>query len=47
LTDAKPIKECIIPHTVPNKPIYGLEEAIMAKILKLLSKRSISQKIDG
>jgi biopolymer transport protein TolR len=21
LTDAKPIKECIIPHTVPNKPI--------------------------
>ena len=30
-TVAKPLKEFIIPHTVPNSPIYGLVEPTVAR----------------
>ena len=42
-TAANAMKACMIPHTVPNRPIYGLIEPTVASKGKLVSRSSTSR----
>ncbi|MNE85295.1 hypothetical protein D3C80_1822800 [compost metagenome] len=42
-TEPKPIKACMIPHTVPNRPIYGLIEPTVPRNGMCVSSDSSSR----
>ena len=43
LTAAKATKACIMPHTVPNRPIYGEMEPMVARDARCDSSPSTSR----